>query len=197
MPCPGAKPAARGLTDGARLETGELVYTGLTRTAVMGIATRAPFQGRTQTLAREYLATMADVRRILGSLPDDADQHATADGRGKSVGESIARLARMFGRDAADASLEDWRVAAKHFHDEQMRSILEGCEAVLGATPLEAGAPIVAAGIGAGEIRALAQRLGRSSLEFGMLANAEESCRQWATHCAPAVAVALLLEREV
>jgi hypothetical protein len=75
-----------------------------------------------------------------------------------------------------------------------MRSILEGCEAVLGATPLDAGAPVVAAGIGAGEIRALAAHLGRSSLEFGTLANAEQPCRQGATHCAPAVAVARLLE---
>ncbi len=192
----GGRPAVRGLTDGARLETGELVYTGLTRTAVMGIATRAPLQGREQGLAREVLATMADVRRVLGCLPDGVDQHVTADGRGKSVDESLARLARMFGRDAADGSLEDWREAAAFLRDAQMRSILEGCDTVLGATPVDIRAPVVAAGIGAAEIAALATRLGRPSVEFGSLADADEPCRLWATRCAPAVAVALLLAHD-
>ena len=99
----GGKPPPRGITDGERLATGELVYTGLTRTDVSVVAQRATFHGREQRLAAGGFATMADVRRILGELPDGVDQHATADGRGKSVEESIARFARCFGRDAVDA----------------------------------------------------------------------------------------------
>jgi probable H4MPT-linked C1 transfer pathway protein len=192
IPVLGGKPVPRGLTDPDRLATGELVYTGLTRTAVMGVATRATFKGRPQTLAREYLATMADVRRILGTLPADVDQHATADGRGKTVDESIARFARMFGRDAADGTLEDWRAAAAAIRDTQLASILEGCRDVLAATPLPAEAPVVAAGIGAGDVEEIAVGLQRKCLTFGELVGAE-SRRLAATHCAPAVAVALLL----
>ncbi|WP_438893701.1 hypothetical protein, partial [Bacillus cereus group sp. BC255] len=55
-----------GLSDADRQATGALVYTGATRTAVMAVASEAPFGGQWVSLAREYLATMADVRRILG-----------------------------------------------------------------------------------------------------------------------------------
>ena len=46
IPIINGKPAPRGLTDADRQTTGELVYTGYTRTAVMGVATRAPFKGQ-------------------------------------------------------------------------------------------------------------------------------------------------------
>ncbi len=193
IPVRGGKPIPRGVTDPDRLATGELVYTGLTRTAVMGVATRASFKGKPQTLAREYLATMADVRRILGTLPDGVDQHATADGRGKSVAESIARFARMFGRDAADGTLEDWRAAAAAVREAQLVSILDGCRDVLAAAALPAQAPVIAAGIGADDVAEIARRLDRSCRPFGDIADAGESCRLDATRAAPAVAVALLL----
>ena len=32
----------------------------------------------------EYFASMADVHRILGELPEDADRHPAADGREKT-----------------------------------------------------------------------------------------------------------------
>jgi probable H4MPT-linked C1 transfer pathway protein len=192
----GGKPMARGLTDADRLATGELVYTGLTRTAVMGVTTRAPFQGRLQGLAREYLATMADVRRILGELPEGVDLHATADGRGKSLEESVARLARMFGRDAAEGSFEDWRQAASIIAEAQMQSLHEGALQVLSRTGLPETAPLVTAGIGAAVAATLALRLGRTSTSFGKLVDADPACREAGTHSAPAVAVALLLDSD-
>jgi probable H4MPT-linked C1 transfer pathway protein len=192
IPVKDGKPVPHGLTDADRLATGELVYTGLTRTAVMGVTTRAAFNGRPQTLAREYLATMADVRRILGILPDGVDQHATADGRGKSLAESLARLARMFGRDAADGDLAQWREAAAAIREAQLASIIEGCREVLTAAALPSAAPVVAAGIGAYEVQEIARRLERTSVDFGTIAGAGDDCQLGATRSAPAVAVALL-----
>lgn len=187
------QPNITGLTDADRLATFELVYTGLTRTAVMAVTTSAEFQGRRQGLCREYLATMADVRRILGHLPDGVDQHATADGRGKSIPESIGRLARMFGRDADDGSPADWRIAAVAIAEDQLQSIAEGCEAIIARTALPDTAPVICAGIGAGIIAmGIAHRSAREAIFFGDLAGAHESVVASATHCAPAVAVALL-----
>lgn len=187
------KPNVIGLTDADRLASFELVYTGLTRTAVMGVTTACDFQGRRQGLCREYLATMADVRRILGHLPDGVDQHATADGRGKSIPESIARLARMFGRDAADGSAADWRVAAAAIAEAQLQSIIEGSDAVIARAGLPATAPIIVAGIGAGIIAmGIAHRAGREAIYFGDLVSADANATTAATHCAPAVAVALM-----
>jgi probable H4MPT-linked C1 transfer pathway protein len=187
-------PVPRGLSDGARLATGELVYSGLTRTDVTAIAHKAPLHGHTHRLAAGGFATMADVRRILGTLPEDADQHDTADGRGKSLEESLERFARCFGRDRLEASLEDWRTAAYTIADQQMADIGEAVAEVLGATPIPAGAPVIAAGIGAALIAPLAADLGRPCHQFGDIIEADASCRLWATRCAPAVAVALLAE---
>lgn len=186
-------PDVSGLTDADRLATLELVYTGLTRTAVMGVATSAEFRGRRQGLCREYLATMADIRRILGNLPDGVDQHATADGRGKSVSESIARLARMFGRDAADGSDADWGAAAAGIAEVQLQSIMDGCAAVSARAGLMQASPVVVAGIGADIVATgIARRASRDVIYFGDLARALPAAVSAATHCAPAVAVALL-----
>lgn len=193
VPIISGKSAASGLTDPERLQSGELVYTGLTRTAIMGVTTTGTFRGNRQGLCREYLATMADVRRILGQSPEGVDQHATADGRGKSVNESRARLARMFGRDAADGTVADWRAAAVHIADVQMQSIRDGYDAVLSANKLPDSAPIVVAGIGADVVATeLAARVGRDVIYFGDLANAQPDVALAATRSAPAVAVALL-----
>ena len=45
----------------------------------------------------EYFASMADVYRILGELPEGADMHPAADEREKTSPASCARLARMIG----------------------------------------------------------------------------------------------------
>ncbi len=194
IPIRDGKPVPNGLTDAERQETGELVYTGFTRTAVMGVADRAPFKGRWVSLAREYLATMADVRRILRELPDGIDLHATADGKGKSIEESVARFARMLGRDADDATHNEWTAAAAYVREAQMRALHDGTLQVLSAASLPAGAPVVTAGIGADCASILALRLGRGSITFGEFAKANPDVIDAATHSAPAVAVALLAD---
>lgn len=188
------KIAARGLTDGDRLVTGELVYTGLTRTDVSIVAQRGTLCGQAQRLAAGGFANMADVRRVLGTLRGDVDQHPTLDGRGKSIEESIARFARCFGRDAAEASLDDWQLAARDIATQQAREIATAIEEVLLSASPPADAPIVAAGVGAEVIADLARDMGRTCLHFGALADANDDCREWATRCAPAVAVALLAQ---
>jgi uncharacterized hydantoinase/oxoprolinase family protein len=150
--------------------------------------------GHPHRLAAGNFATMADVRRVLGALPADVDQHETADGRGPSLEESLARFARCFGRDRADATLEDWRTAAHVIADRQMLEIASAITEVLAATLIPDAAPIISAGIGAPLIAPLAADLGRPCRAFGDLIEAPENCRLWATRCAPAVAVALLAD---
>jgi probable H4MPT-linked C1 transfer pathway protein len=196
VPVVGGAPQPRGLTDAERQATGELVYTGFTRTAVMGVATRAPFRGQWVGLAREYLATMADVRRILGEDLDGLDLHATADGKGKTLPESIARLARMLGRDAADGTEADWRLVAGWLREEQLRSVVDGAFQVLSASVLPGDALVVVAGIGASEACTVGFRLvGRRAVAFGdLVVGTSQDCSLAATYSAPAVAVALLLD---
>ncbi|WP_041321025.1 hydantoinase/oxoprolinase family protein [Hyphomicrobium denitrificans] len=181
----------QGLSDAERLQTGELVYTGLTRTAVPSVATRAPLAGQWQGLARDTFATMGDVRRILGELPEDVDFHATADGRGKSLSESLARFARGFGRDADMRHLTTWQASAAYVAERQMRSIHDGVLQVLSRPGIVAEA-VVVAGIGASTAERIASRMNLRASDFGTLIDAPDEHRLWATRCAPAVSVALL-----
>lgn len=181
----------QGLSDAERLQTGELVYTGLTRTPVPSVATRAPLASQWQGLARDTFATMADVRRILGELADDVDLHATADDRGKSLPESLARFARGFGRDADMRHLSTWRASAAYVAERQLRSIHDGVLQVL-SRPGLAAKSVIAAGIGAPVVTQIASRLNLPVTDFGTLIAAPDDLGNWATRCAPAVSVALL-----
>lgn len=194
IPIVGSRLSPRALTDGERLATGELVYSGLTRTDVSAVVHDITFRGRKQRLAAGQFATMADVRRILGELPDGVDQHDTADRRGKSLEESLARFARCFGRDRRDANLADWRSAAKLIAAEQMDDIRLALSMACDLTAVAIDAPVIAAGIGAGQIVELARHVERPAHVFAELADATPECAEWATRCAPAVAVALLAE---
>jgi (4-(4-[2-(gamma-L-glutamylamino)ethyl]phenoxymethyl)furan-2-yl)methanamine synthase len=192
VPVSGGKVIARGYTDAERLTAGELVYTGLVRGFVMATANRAPFDGGWTTLVNENFANMADVHRILGSLPKGADQMGTADGREKTVPASFARLARMIGRDAADANAATWEKLAAWLAEAQLRAIIDGAMQVASAAQVARHAPIVGAGIGAGVVAEVARRLGGSFIAFESLLDVVPQARDAASQCAPAAALALL-----
>jgi (4-(4-[2-(gamma-L-glutamylamino)ethyl]phenoxymethyl)furan-2-yl)methanamine synthase len=184
--------AARGYTDAERLANGELVYTGLVRSFLMATANRVPFAGGWTGLIHENFASMADVHRILGSLPDGADQMESADSRAKTVAASQARLARMVGRDVDDADASAWTALAQYFAEAQIRAITDGGMLVLSEGQLPANAPIVAAGIGAGLLQEVARRLSRDRIEFEALINITPGVRTKVSSVAPAAAVAIL-----
>jgi probable H4MPT-linked C1 transfer pathway protein len=202
------EPRALGVTDDERLAADELVYAGVTRTPVMAIARSVACDGVRVPLMAELFATSADVHRLTGALPGDADQHPAADGRGKSDEESARRLARMLGRDASDAGLDTWRRVARELSEQQLRCIHDAAAVVLsreqqmtGAAPTDAtayvaladDAPVVGAGVGRFLAVALAERLARPYIDFASLIEGTPAVRERGARCAPAVAVAALL----
>jgi probable H4MPT-linked C1 transfer pathway protein len=181
-----------GMTDAARLASGELVYTGLTRTSLMAVSRCAPFAGGWTPLACEHFATMADVHRILGELPQKSDLHPSADGRDKSVAASRSRLARMVGRDAGDAPEAAWHNLAAWFAEAQLRAVTDAAMLVQSRAAVMPAAPVVAAGAGRHLAARLAARLGRPCVDFADLPLAAAGDRAKLAICAPAVAMALL-----
>jgi (4-(4-[2-(gamma-L-glutamylamino)ethyl]phenoxymethyl)furan-2-yl)methanamine synthase len=188
VPIVAGRVAALGYNDAERLASGELVYTGMTRAFVMGLASRAPFRGAWTPLMNEYFANSADVHRILGALLDGADKMPTADGREKTVEASRARLARMIGREAHEAGPAEWDGLAAWFAEAQIRAIADAAWLRLSRCDLAAASPVVAAGVGEGVAAEVARRLRRSCVGFSSLIDAPAE----ASHCAPAAAVALL-----
>jgi probable H4MPT-linked C1 transfer pathway protein len=192
VPIVDGKVAARGYADSERLAAAELVYTGLVRGFLMATADRAPLRGAWTPLINENFATMADVHRILGTLPAGVDLMATADGREKTVEASRVRLARMLGCDASDADDATWTLAARWFAEAQMRAIADAAALVMSGAALTSAVPIVAAGIGLTVIEEVSRRLGCAHATFDELLDVEPDMRAAVCHCAPAAALASL-----
>jgi (4-(4-[2-(gamma-L-glutamylamino)ethyl]phenoxymethyl)furan-2-yl)methanamine synthase len=195
--------AARGSNDADRLVSGELVYQGVVRTPLCGVAHRIAFRGETTSVMNEWFATSADVYRLTDELWAPHDQHPSADNGPKTKPASRARLARMIGRDAAEASDAEWRRFADEWRREQLRAIEASLARVCAAHPRLAAAPIVGAGCGRFLAAALARQEARSYVDFAMLAGAgagagvddaraDAEVAEWIATCAPSVAVALL-----
>lgn len=188
----GGQVRAVGRDDYQRLVSGELVYSGVVRTAVMAVTDAVPFGGDRVPLMAEYFATMADAYRVLGELPDGADLHPTADGGPSDATASRRRLARMIGRDLDSATEAEWRALAAVLRTAQLERIRAASSRQVDRADLPADAPLVAAGVGRFLVRDLAQRLGRPCVEFGELVPASAALRGRVADCAPAAAVAIL-----
>jgi (4-(4-[2-(gamma-L-glutamylamino)ethyl]phenoxymethyl)furan-2-yl)methanamine synthase len=192
IPIANGEPANAGVTDAERLSHGELVYTGIARSFLMSGPKLVPYGGRWTPLMNEWFATMADVYRILGRLPEGADLMEAADGREKTVAASRARLARMVGRDSAEADAAALERLAQFFAEAQLRELMDAVALVLSRGLLPSDAPVVGAGTGREIIRELALRLLRPYVDFGALIETSPEARNKACDCAPASAVALL-----
>ncbi|SEG59290.1 probable H4MPT-linked C1 transfer pathway protein [Methylobacterium sp. 190mf] len=197
IPVVGGRPAATGYSDAERLETGELVYTGAVRTPVIALSHHAPFAGRRTRLMTETFAHMADVYRILGQLPEGADQQPSGDRKGKTVAESETRLARIVGRDRAEAPGAAWTALAAHFAEAQLRLLHDAAAEILSRPDIGADAPLVLCGAGAFVGARLAERLGRPSTPLvTLLADRIGGARDGISTCGPAVAVGLIAAEE-
>jgi (4-(4-[2-(gamma-L-glutamylamino)ethyl]phenoxymethyl)furan-2-yl)methanamine synthase len=194
VPIANGKVMSHGYTDAERLATGELVYTGLVRSFLMATAPRAPLNGVWTSLINENFATMADVHRILGTLPTGVDLMPTADSREKSVPASRARLARMVGSDA-DADDKTWDLLASWFAEAQRRTIADAAMLVISRCVTASAGPVIAAGIGVVVIAEVAQRLGLSCQRFDELLDIVPQARDTVCHCAPAAALTALAWR--
>ncbi|MFQ6095917.1 MAG: hydantoinase/oxoprolinase family protein, partial [Candidatus Bathyarchaeia archaeon] len=87
--------AAIGKTDLEKLMNGELVYTGSLRTNVAAIVDSIPIRGGVARVSSELFAQSGDVHLILGNIREEEYTVETADGRGKTRLEAMARLARV------------------------------------------------------------------------------------------------------
>lgn len=187
---------ARGRDDHRRLIFEELVYTGVTRTPVMAVAQRIPFAGEWVLPMAEHFATMADIYRLTGELPEDADQMPAADNGDKSLADSARRIARMLGRDGESAPLSAWRRAAEYVAELQQERIFAACARTLSRGLLDDGAPLIGAGVGRFLVRKLARQMSRPYVDFSTLIDCAVATGDWASHCASAVAVAALARAE-
>ncbi len=124
-------PCTQGQDDVARLQAGELVYTGVERTPVCALVDRIPYRNQECRLAAELFATTLDVYLVLGNLPESEQVEHTGDGQVRSRSAARTRLARMICADPEQFSMADARRAAEWIAAAQARLLADCLDQVV------------------------------------------------------------------
>ena len=191
-------PQVLAFNDASRLQTDELVYTGVVRTPLMAIAQKISFSGNLVNVTAEQFATAADVYTLTGDLPSNENMAETADGADKSLEACARRIARMIGWDAQDAPLSAWRDLAYAFKQAQLNQIKQAILRKVDLLNDSGGLCIVGAGVGCFLAAELADALGfhyESIANLTVASNDLENTmeiKKMAAMCFPAYAVASL-----
>ncbi len=182
--------AAKGKTDLDKLICGELVYTGSLRTNVATIVHSVPVKGVVAGVASELFALSGDVHLALGNISEGQYTCETADGRGKSLPEALARLARVVCADTEMLTEQEILNMAKYIHDAQVQQVAEGLNKVYAYTKklTSKKVPVVVTGLGKDFIaRKAAEKIGAKDIvDMGTLMRTE------AAVATPAFGVALM-----
>ena len=190
IPIVNGEVAARGKTDLDKLICGELVYTGSLRTNVAAIVQSIPIRNGVAGVASELFALSGDVHVVLGNISKKDYTSETADGRGKTVPEALARLARVVCADIEMLSKQEIIKMAQYIYDRQIQQVAQGLSKVYAYTKSAATGkvPVVITGLGKNFIaRKAAENLGVDAvIDLGTL------LPQKAVLATPAFAVAMM-----
>lgn len=182
--------SAAGKTDLEKLMSGELVYTGSLRTNIVAIVNSIPLRGGLARVASELFAQSGDVHLVLGNITAKEYTAETADGRGKTRNEAMARLARAVCADIEMLTEQEIVQMARYVHNRQIDQVVEGLSQVYSRinSLKNAKIPAVITGIGRDFIaRNAAQRIGIDEIiDLGKLVPND------AVTASPAVGVALM-----
>jgi probable H4MPT-linked C1 transfer pathway protein len=189
IPIVGGVVRSWGRTDPERLASGELVYTGVLRTPVEGLAHQVGIANLTYGVAAESFATSGDVYVWLGDLMPDAYTGATADGRPSEKHFAGARLRRALCADDDSMPPDGVSMFARALADAQVARLVLAIGQVRSRQPSIQRAVVL--GLGAFVARRAAQAAG---LEVAHVADGRQDA---ASACAPAAAVGILLGREL
>ena len=180
----------QGDNDATRMRYGELIYTGISRTPIMAIADRFDIDGVNYPIMAEYFATIADVYRLLGELPEDADLYPTCDNAAKTMDGSAKRIERMFGCDW-DGDMRTARVKAQAIAKVQQLSISRALSTLLERNRLSERVCVIGAGSGYKIVQCIAEDLGLQFMPYHrLLNNLPKHLEDIACRCATAIAVA-------
>ena len=194
IPFANGKVLTQGSTDFERMQTNELVYSGIVRTPVMAIVDCVPYLGQWVSIAAEHFATMADIFRLTGELKEYDDMMETADGAGKELIDSARRLARMLGTDITQVNtLSHWKMTARYIAEQQLLKIQQALQQILFRGSSDEETIIVGAGAGRFIVEKLARRNGLRYIDITELLNASTKVREEAARCAAAVSVAQIM----
>jgi probable H4MPT-linked C1 transfer pathway protein len=182
--------SAAGKTDLEKLMNGELMYTGSLRTNIAAIANSIPLRNGITRVSSELFAQSGDVHLVLGNITEEEYTVETADGRGKTRAEALARLARVVCADAEMLTEQEILQFATYIYSRQVEYIAEGLRQVYNRIKPRAKTKIkaVVTGLGKGFLaRKAAQLVGVKEI-----IDLNELLKSDVATVSPAVGVALM-----
>jgi probable H4MPT-linked C1 transfer pathway protein len=188
IPIAGGAVVSRAWTDPDRLASGELVYTGALRTPVEAIVSEVPYASGTAAVSAEGFAIAGDVHVFRGTLDPRDYTVPTPDGRPATREFCAERLARIVCADTQMIDLHGISRIAAAVADAQTARIASAIVRILDRHSTCRIA--VVTGLGAFIAEAAARRAGLQVVHLACELSAA------AARCAPAAAVALLLDRQ-
>ncbi len=125
IPCP------LGRTDLARLQSGELLYTGVRRTPLAAVMATVLFRDQWVPTSSEVFATMLDVYLLRGDIPEDPSDTDTANGRAATRDAATDRIVRMLCADRTEITEAEAIQMADQWALQQLGSIHRSVQQVL------------------------------------------------------------------
>ena len=135
IPIENGIPMPAGRTDPERLISGELVYTGVSRTPLCAVTDTLPYRGQHVPLAAEVFATMLDAYLLLGRIPEGPESRETANNQPATIDGAHDRMARMICADRHEVTLDEVREMAQAAADQQSARIGTALDRVLRNLP--------------------------------------------------------------
>jgi len=117
------KVLCQGRDDPSRLKSGELVYTGLTRSPICSLVQDG--------FCAEVFSTTLDAHLIMGTLEENPNRFDSADGRAWTREMAHGRVARMLGADLDTSTQAEREALATAVISTQWARIARGIQAVL------------------------------------------------------------------
>lgn len=124
-------PVPHGRTDLERLQSRELVYSGVRRTPLCAVTPHVPFRNGRCPVAAELFATTLDVYLLLGDIPEEVGDRNTANGRPATIPCARDRLARMLCADLAEVTVQELIDIARYVAATQQSQLAAALDAVL------------------------------------------------------------------
>jgi len=112
-------------SDIERLQSNNLVYTGVLRTNVTSIVDYVYIDEKKTEISSEFFSITADVYRVLGDITEKDYSCETPDGKGKSIDECKRRLARIVCCDTNELSNENIISIAAQIKKAQIKKIIK------------------------------------------------------------------------
>ena len=191
IPIKAGQVVSLGKTDPERLESGELVYTGLLRTSVATLVDQVPVLGKWIPVSREFFVNTGDIYLLLEYIQPEQYTVNTPDGRPPQPEYAKERLARLICADREMLTEQTLITMAQYISEKQIQLISTSLWQVASRFPQGAQWPVILTGLGAFLCKKCAARLQLQSMTWDDIFHDNTSL------AAPSYAAAMLLIKEL